>query len=166
MTFNIFWKSWNRSSYCRQCLLYWFCWHLVIKRSSLTFNEPKNELWYHLLWMWWPGGIRHLVTWVGLLITRIHMRVALESKTQWLLATLHNKGSMDYCLVHRWSVMPILVLDTVNVDMEYDYSTSCYYCIQRHVPSYRWCYASFSSEEDWMEGRLILHREVCIAEVV
>jgi len=35
------------------------------------------------------------VAWVGLPITRIHLRVAQDSKIQWIPATLHNTGWMD-----------------------------------------------------------------------
>jgi hypothetical protein len=42
MYFNIFWKSSNRPSNGRECLLYWYCSHLVVEISSFTFKQPKS----------------------------------------------------------------------------------------------------------------------------
>jgi len=57
--FKIFWKSWNSPSYCRECLLYWLCWHLVIEPSSLTVKQRKSASRYYPVWMWRHVGIRH-----------------------------------------------------------------------------------------------------------
>jgi len=56
------------------------------------------------------------VAWAGLPILRIHPPVAQECKIQWLLATLHNTGWMNYCQVRHCSVNATPVLDTVDVE--------------------------------------------------
>jgi len=83
------------------------------------------------------------VAWAGTLITRIHPWVALESKIQWLPITLHNTGWIEYREVCHGCVKSILEPDTVNVKATYSYAASHCHCIQHHVRSYGWRYASF-----------------------
>jgi len=105
-------------------------------------------------------------SWPSLLITRSHQWVAQESNIQWIPATLHNPTCMDHRQVCHGSAKAIPILDPVDVEMAYGSSASQYHCIQWHVRSYGWRYGSFGWEEDALEGRLILCREVWATEVV
>jgi len=106
------------------------------------------------------------VAWVSLLITRIHLWVAPESKIQWLPATLHNKGWIDHHQVGDQSFEAIPILDPVDVEGAYGHIASLYHSLQWHVQSHGWHYASFSYKEHSMEGRLVLRREVSATEAV
>jgi len=106
------------------------------------------------------------VAWVILPITRNHPPVAAESKIQWLPATLPNTEWMDHRQGRHGRFKAIPVLNHVDFEMEYGYTASCDNCAQWHVRSYEWRYASPNDEEDSMEGRCILRREVWTAEAV
>jgi len=56
--------------------------------------------------------------------------------------------------------------DPVNVKKPYSYSASCHHCLQWHVQSPGWHYASFGQAEDTMKIRLILRHEDCVPEAV
>jgi len=79
---------------------------------------------------------------------RIHLRVAQEFIIQWLRANLYNTRWMDYHQVRHGRGKAILVLDAVDVEEAYSYSTSRYHHIQWHIRSYGCRYASFGQEED------------------
>jgi hypothetical protein len=96
-------------------------------------------------------------------ITWNHTRVDQQPKIQWLLATLHKTGWVDDCPVCHGSFTAIPVLAHVEVGMVYCYSASHHYYLQWHVWSHRWHDATFSREEDTIEGRLNLCREECAA---
>jgi len=84
------------------------------------------------------------VAWVSLPITRIHPRVAQASKIQFLPATLENTKWMDHRQAHLESFKAIPILDPVDVEQAYVNSASRYHCLQWHVRSYGWHYASFA----------------------
>jgi len=144
MYFKIFWKSWNKPSYSRECLLYWLHWHLVLKRVHLlsTCEGPHRGTTYHGCedTLEFDTG----VAWASLPTRRIHPEVAPESKIQWIRATLQNTGWMDHCPVHHGRFEAIPMLDPVDVEEAYGHIASSYDGLQWHVHSYGWCYASFS----------------------
>jgi len=82
------------------------------------------------------------VAWKSLPIMRIHPWVAEESKIHRLPATFHNTGRMGDCQVRHGSFEAIPILDPVDVKKAYSYSASCHHCLQWHVRSYGWHYAS------------------------
>jgi hypothetical protein len=84
------------------------------------------------------------VAWLGLSTRRSHLQVGKESEMQWLLATLYNTGWMDYCQVCNGRFMAILVLDTLDVEKAYSYSTWWYHCLPWNVQSYGWHHSSFT----------------------
>jgi len=96
----------------------------------------------------------------------IHMWVALNSKIQWIPATLHNSGWMDDCLVCRWSIEAISILDPMDVAEAYSHIESRYHRVQWHVRSHGWPDASFAQEKDSIEQRLVLRCEVTSTEDV
>jgi len=57
--FKIFWMSWNWPSYSREYKLYWVRWHLVVKTTSLSVNNPYSTLQFYRSWMWRHLGTRH-----------------------------------------------------------------------------------------------------------
>jgi len=67
------------------------------------------------------------VTWASLPITRIHLRVAEESKRLWLPVTLHNSGWMDNCQVRHGSFRAIPILDSVDVEKAFGHPASWYH---------------------------------------
>jgi len=104
------------------------------------------------------------VAWGSLPVTRIHLGVATESKTQWLLAIGPNTGWMDYHPASHGSVKAIPILDPLNIKIPFSGSASRYHYIQLHFRLYGWLYVTFSSEEYSMDRRLILRHEVCSTE--
>jgi len=84
------------------------------------------------------------VGWASLPITWIAPQVAQESKSMPLPHTLHNTGWVDHRQVHHGLSKAIPVLYPVDVENAYSYSASGYYCVQWHVRTYRWRYASFT----------------------
>jgi len=104
--------------------------------------------------------------WAGLPIPRIHPPVAQESNIQWFPATSQNTGWMKYRQARHGSAEAIPVQNAVDVEKAYGYSASHYYCIKWRVWSYGWRYVYFGQEDDSMEGKLILCREVCGPEAV
>jgi len=110
--------------------------------------------------------VNTVVAGVSRLITGIDLRLAHEYRIQWLPATIHNAGRMDHRQVRNASFKAIPLLGSVDVEMAYSYSESCWHFPQWHVRSYGRWYVSVSQEEDSMEGRLILGHEVGMTEVV
>jgi len=143
----IFWKFWNWPLYSRQCLLYWLHWHLVIKRVHwLSNSQPPH----HHTTNYGCQDIVELdsrVAWASLPISRIHPQVAPTSKMQWLLSSLHNTGWQDVAQVCHGSFEAILILDPVNVEEEYSHIASRYHCLQWHVSSCGWRYASLARKK-------------------
>jgi len=84
------------------------------------------------------------VAWASQLSTRIQLRVAQESKIQWLPDTLHNTGWMDNGQVCHGSFEAIPILDPVDVNRAYSYYAPCHHSLWWHVWLYRWRYASFT----------------------
>jgi hypothetical protein len=82
------------------------------------------------------------VAWPSLPITRIHLQVAYESKIQSITANLDYTGWMDHSQVRHGSVKANPILDSVDVEMAYSYSALCHHCLQWHVWSHGWHYAS------------------------
>jgi len=106
------------------------------------------------------------VAWVSPLITKIHLRVAAESKVLSIPATLDNTGWMDHCQLWNGSCEAIPTQDPVDVEEAYSHISSRYHSLPGHIGSDGWCYASLSIEEDIMQGRLVLRREVSATEAV
>jgi len=69
---------------------------------------------------------------------------------------------MDHCQIRHGSFEAILILDPVDVKEAYGHSASRYHSLKWHVWSYGWRYVSFSKEEDSVEWRLTLCREVSV----
>jgi len=90
------------------------------------------------------------VAWASLPIMIIHLWVAQESQIHYLPPTIDNTGWMDHRQVHHGSYMAFPILDPEDVRKAYSNSASRYQCLQWHVPTYGWRYASFGQEEDWM----------------
>jgi len=84
------------------------------------------------------------VAWASLPNTRIHLQVASESKIQWLPATHHNTGWMHHHQVRHGRFETIQILDPVGVQEASGYLVTAYHCLQWHVRTYGWRYASFS----------------------
>ena len=82
------------------------------------------------------------VAWASLPITRIRPPVAPTSKIQWLPASLHNTAWIDHCQVRHGSFEAIPILDTGDIEQAYSHIASRYHCLQWHVWSYGWHYAS------------------------
>jgi hypothetical protein len=101
------------------------------------------------------------VTWATLPIMRIHPREAQECNIWQIPATLHNTRSLDHCPGCHGSPKAILILDPVDIEKAYHSSVSCYHCLQWHVRSFGWRYASFGEDDDSREQWLILRRGVC-----
>jgi hypothetical protein len=97
---------------------------------------------------------------VGIPITRIHPWVTQGSMRQWLPATLHNTGWMEYHQECHGSDKANPILDFLDGGTANSYSASSYRCVQWHVRSYGWHYASFNQEGHSVEGKLILHSKV------
>jgi len=106
------------------------------------------------------------VVWETLPITRIHPKGAQQSKIPWLPHTLHNPGWMNHRHITCANFMTIQVLDSEDVEKAYGYPASSDHCLQWHVRWYGWRYASFSWQDNRMEGSLILCHEVCATETV
>jgi len=83
------------------------------------------------------------VPWVSLPNTIICPGLAEESKLQRLPATLHHTRWMDTPRVHHGSFEAIPILDHVDVEKAYSYSASCHHCLQWHLQSSGWRYATF-----------------------
>jgi len=133
--------------------------HWQSRSQSMNCSTPNYECEKRV-------EINIAVAWASLTLVRIHPRVAEESLTKWLLATLDDTGWMDHHLVHHGWFQGIPILQPVDVEKAYSYSASHYHCLQWHLQSYGWHFASFWQEEDSMDGRLILHREVCATDGV
>ena len=69
------------------------------------------------------------VSWVGLPISRIHLRVAPKCKTQWFPATIHNTGWKDDCQVYHGSIEAIPIFDPVDVEEAYSQIESHYHSL-------------------------------------
>jgi len=106
------------------------------------------------------------VAWACLLIMGIHPQVAPKSTIHSLPATFHNSRWVDHSEVCHGSIEAISILDPVDVKEAYCHIASQYHSVQCHVRSYGRCDASFSEEEDSMERRLVLRREVSCTEAV
>jgi len=167
MHFKIFWNTWNRHSYSRECLQYWVSWHLVIEMSSSTVKNPEYTLEYSLLLRW-----KYCRIWQWSCLSKATdyensiPRVAQQSNIPQLPSSLHNTGWMEYCQVHNGRYKAILILDPVDGEKWYSYSASHHYCLQWLVLSHGWHYGSFGWEDDTMEGRLILCHEGCVLEAL
>jgi hypothetical protein len=57
-------------------------------------------------------------------------------------------------------------MDPVDVEEAYSHITSCYHSVQGYVRLHSWRDVSFSSEENSLERRLVLHCEVSSTEAV
>jgi len=106
------------------------------------------------------------VSWASLPITRIHPWVAPKAKTPWLPATLHNAWWMDHCQVRHAPFEAIPISDHVDVEEAYGHIASRDHILQWNVWLSGWCHASFRSDEDSIEGRLVPCREVSTTEAV
>ena len=82
------------------------------------------------------------VAWVSLPITRVHPRVAEESKILHLPAARHNSHWMGDRQVGHGGFEAIPILDPVDVKKVYSYSASCLHSLQWDLQSYAWRYAS------------------------
>jgi hypothetical protein len=103
---------------------------------------------------------------VCILITTIHPQVGSEFKIQWLPAKLSNTWWVGHGPVHYGTYTASSLLDPMKVEKAYGYCASHCHCLQWPVQSCWWCYANLSFEGDLIEGRLILHGHVCVAEDV
>jgi len=83
------------------------------------------------------------VAWASLPIMRIHHWVAQEPQIHWILATIQNTSWIDHCEVRDGSPKAVPILDLVDVEKVYSSSASYHECVQWHVRSYGWRYASF-----------------------
>jgi len=106
------------------------------------------------------------VTQPGILITGIQARVASKSKIQCMLATLRNSGRMDHCEVCNGCVEAIPILDPVDVEEAYSHIASLDHSIKRHVRSHGQRNANFGKDENWVEGKLVICRQVSSTEAV
>jgi len=102
--------------------------------------------------------------WASLLIIRIHLQVAEESKIVKIPAAPHDTGRMDHWEVHHGSCHSILIMGPVDVESAYSYSALRYHCIKWCIQAYGRHYASFRRDDDSMEGRLNLCDQVCTPE--
>jgi len=101
-----------------------------------------------------------------LLIMRIHLRVAPESKIPWFAPTLHNKEWMVYCQVWHGIFKNIPILVRVNDNGAYGHISLHNRSLPWHVRSYGWRYPSFIKEECSMQERLVLPCEVSRKDIV
>ena len=95
-------------------------------------------------------------------IIRIHLQVALISTIRWLLASLYNTGWMAHCQLHPGRFEDILLLHPVDVEVAYGRIASHFHSLQYHIRSYGCLYATYSSEDDSIKGRLVLCWEVSV----
>jgi len=113
----------------------WVHWHAIIQSTN-----PSNTNYGCDNTMEFDTG----VAWGSLLITRNHLWVAQKSKIEWLLATNHIAGWIDPCQVCDGCFQAILILHPVDVEKANNYSASHHECVQWHVWSDGWSYASCS----------------------
>jgi len=99
-------------------------------------------------------------------IKSIHLGVAPKSNIQWTPPALPYTGWMDRCQVHYGGFEAIVILDPMEVKQACGHIASRYHSLQWNVESYGWRYASFSEEEEVMEGRLVLRLEVSATDAV
>jgi len=108
------------------------------------------------------------VAWASIPITRIHLWVAREFTCEYL----KNSPYSDYCPLFTTQDKWIIQKYVMGVLRTFRYWTlwmskihtvnlhHVCHCVQWHIPSYGWHYASFSKEKYSIEGRLILCRKV------
>jgi len=100
------------------------------------------------------------VAWASLPITRILPLLALQSMIQWFPATRHNTQWMCHCQGRHGSFEGTPQLDPVVVEEAFSHLALHYHRVQSHGRSHGWHYVNFGSEEDSIEGILVLRCDI------